>query len=383
MHQGNNPERKHQASKHRLPGSPNYPVVIHITYEDNIAGQKNSIAYIGRHNEKVKRLEVGSSKFEKFLDTLPKRQTIRLTATNAADILVEILNTKGFKTVCCHWHKTGIEKNLPPEDIAQKFTQLNDSLFRPLVYRRDLAELRKAVSLRRALLQFYGDGVRRIKSIARDQGVPDLQYDLELSSALNDLTRIKNLLPDLKTGETDKRINWNKLVEERAKAVPECILFAKVAHVKSLLSAAAIISVIGDVTRFEGQVSAVWKYLGNHVVNGSSPKRQKGQPSDWSTKGRTALYLLGQSIIKDRSNPWRAEFDKNREYEMAMHDKKNNPSCRRDEEGKCKNKEGHCTAMAIRKVMKEIVKRFVVAASGQKYIKEHHPKPKIRRFPRE
>ena len=347
---------------------------IHETYEENLEGtkigRKNAIVYVA-NGTAAKRFELDSEKFLKYLDKIPKGTTIRLTKADPAGLLVRELAARGYETSCCHWHSTGIEKNLPPEEIAEKFASLPEVLFRPLVYRRDLAELRKAVAVRKALIQLRGDAQRRIRAVGRDIGAVKAEDDPELSDSLDAVDELLG-----KDGlKSPDGVGWDTYVNKKAATVPECVLLAKIAHIKgSLIAAANIIAVIGDVARFNGQVSAVWKYTGNHVVSGCSPKRKKGQPCDWSTKGRTALYQLGQSIIKDRSNPWRAVFDKNREEEMADHRHDGKPAL------DCKTIDGHCTARAIRKVTKEIIKRFVVAASNQKYVKGHKPKKRVTRF---
>lgn len=338
-------------------------LAMHVTYEVDSEGIRQTIVYIATP-EKVERFEADGTRFEKFIKKIAPGSEIRLTSSDSAGQLVKELSDCGLRPVGCHWHATGIEKNLAPEDIPARFVTLPDSIFRPIKFRKELAELRKAVALRGAIIRFHGDAVRRVKSSAKQWGITDskeLEEHPEFGAALDAFDEIRK---DLSSPD---KVGWDTFVERKARAVPECVLLAKIAGMEKLIVAGWIISALGDVSRFDGQVSAVWKYLGNHVVDGHAPKRRKGQVSDWNTKGRTAVYLLGQCIIKHRENPWRKMFDRERALEIAVHDQKH---------PKCKTKDGHCTARAIRKVTKEILKRFVLAEANERYVTNHRPKPR-------
>ena len=52
-----------------------------------------------------------------------------------------------------------------------------------------------------------------------------------------------------------------------------------------------------DHKRFEN-ISSWWHYVGRHIVDGEMPKRKKGTVSDWSTKGRTVVFHIGEQFIK-------------------------------------------------------------------------------------
>jgi hypothetical protein len=82
-------------------------------------------------------------------------------------------------------------------------------------------------------------------------------------------------------------------------------------------------------------------------------KRRKGQPSNWSARGRLVCYQLGEAIVKNKNNPWRIFFDEAKAEYLAKH----TDAC-------CKAAKGHPHAQARRKMVKEILKRFYLAASG-------------------
>ena len=62
------------------------------------------------------------------------------------------------------------------------------------------------------------------------------------------------------------------------------------------------------------------------------------------------------SIIKNRSNRWRPVYEKYLERELGRHDE----IC-----PKCETKQGHCGAMARRRVVQDILKEFWLVCNGQ------------------
>ena len=129
----------------------------------------------------------------------------------------------------------------------------------------------------------------------------------------------------------------------------------------SWITAASIVAYAGDVDRFE-TVASFWHYFGQHVIDGHAPKRKAGSPVTWSPKGRTAVYLMGDSIIKNRNNKWRAFYDEALATEKETHEVKH-PGC--------KTPLGHCGARARRRMVKEILKQFFLAVKGEE-IRDGH-----------
>lgn len=50
-------------------------------------------------------------------------------------------------------------------------------------------------------------------------------------------------------------------------------------------------------------------YVGLHVIDGEAVKRRKGVKSNWNTEGKTRLYLIAESCLKQRNSPYRKVYD--------------------------------------------------------------------------
>lgn len=73
---------------------------------------------------------------------------------------------------------------------------------------------------------------------------------------------------------------------------------------------ALLFGITDDLYRFD-TVAKLWAYLGLHVVNGESPRRKKGQKSNWNTDGRTRAYLIAEAIVKvGGGGKYRAAYDR-------------------------------------------------------------------------
>lgn len=329
-------------------------IAIHRTFEKTIEGRPEETLYVCQHNS----VESYTGKeLLKFLESIQPETVVRFTAVNAADALLSLLAEKGIVIVYAPWHSTGIEKNLPPEEIVAKYSALPNGLFRVFTVRRDIAELRRVLNTRNAVQGYYNDRVRCLKQEGRNLGITAPENDVLLQEALESLDIISSM-PVLKAKDGDKTVSWDKKVEKVAKTIPECVLFNEIAGIStSWIMAASVVAYSGGIERFP-TVASFWHYMGQHVVDGKMPKRTKGQPQTWSTKGRTVLYQLGESLIKNRNNPWRTFFEEEKAAEIAMHQEKH-PGC--------KAVQGHSHARARRKMVKEIIKRFYLAAQGVPY----------------
>lgn len=72
---------------------------------------------------------------------------------------------------------------------------------------------------------------------------------------------------------------------------------------------------VGPVRRGTGTRS-LWHYLGLHVVEGRTPRRQKGHRADWNPKGRTAVLMPGgiaEQIVRQRVPVYRDIYDQTKE----------------------------------------------------------------------
>lgn len=341
------------------------PIAIHKSFDKSgLDGTRKATLWTHDGTE-AQRLQ--GTKIDKFIASLKPDQVIRTTQVNATDATLMELADRGVKIRYAHWHSLGFDKSMEPATIAEHYQMAPDSTFRDFIPRHDINDLRKTLSLRNALLQCYGDTVRRFKQVGRSLNLTtdaELKSDPLISQALEGLSSIQKSVLGESGGSLDKE------VVKLAKTIPECVLFNQVAGIQSSwILAAAVVSTSGGFDRFD-DVASLWHYYGLHVVDGKAPKRAKGTPMDWSPFGRMTAYQLGDVIIKGtdwggkrEANPWRAKYDEYREIERLNHEDK----C------KCTTPDGHSTARARRKVVKAIFKRFFLAVKGESFVEGHNP----------
>jgi hypothetical protein len=327
---------------------------VHRTFETNAEGVREVTFYVsdGKTAAQWSAREMGA-----WLDAIrPVKSNfaVRLSTAHSADAFLGELNSRGIEVLAAHWHALGIAKGLEPDAIALAIAQAPAAAFRVFRFRKDIADLRDALACRNAVSRFYGDAVRRFKQVGRNMGIADgdeAENGL-LREAFEDLDAVKDVF---KADVNGKKLSLDTHVSKLAREIPECRLFNEVAGLgDSWISAASIVAYCGDFARFPA-VASLWHFLGQHVTEGKAPKRKAGAAMDWNPRGKTALYLLGSSIIKNRANPWRAYYDEALAAELAVHETKH-PDC--------PTPAGHCGARARRKMVKEIVKQFYLAVSG-------------------
>ena len=68
-------------------------------------------------------------------------------------------------------------------------------------------------------------------------------------------------------------------------------------------------------------ISSWWAYMGRHIVDGRMPNRKKNVQSNWSTKGRTVTFTIGDQFNRQRdpAHPYKAFM----EAAKAKHWRKN------------------------------------------------------------
>jgi len=324
-------------------------IALHVCYEKT-DGRRIPTAYVS-NGEGVERLT--RAKLNGFVRSLRTGDIVRLTAVRATDSFLFGLAERGVKLLYTHWHQTGIGKNLPPEEIVATWAKLPNVIFREFQPRPDIAHLRHALSLRGAVVHFYGDAVRAVKQEARNMGLADedlIKAEPLFKQALEKLGEIRASVV------SEEGTQLDTYIAKLAAKIPECEMTRRILHVQEWISAATFVAFSGSFERFPN-VAAFWRFCGQSVENGKAPKRTRGVPLHWSPAMRTAVYLAGTAIIKNRANPWRQFYELEYAKEFAAHDTK----C-----PNCKTKQGHCGARARRKMMKEILKRIWVAGNGKR-----------------
>ena len=325
-------------------------IALHVCYEKT-DGRRIPTAYVS-NGEGVERLT--RAKLNGFVRSLRTGDIVRLTAVRATDSFLFGLAERGVKLLYTHWHQTGIGKNLPPEEIVATWAKLPNVIFREFQPRPDIAHLRHALSLRGAVVHFYGDAVRAVKQEARNMGLADedlIKAEPLFKQALEKLGEIRASVV------SEEGTQLDTYIAKLAAKIPECEMTRRILHVQEWISAATFVAFSGSFERFPN-VAAFWRFCGQSVENGKAPKRTRGVASHWSPAMRTAVYLAGTAIIRNRANPWRQFYEVEYAKEFAAHDAK----C-----PNCKTKQGHCGARARRKMMKEILKRIWVSGNGKKF----------------
>jgi hypothetical protein len=342
-------------------------LAIHKTFDKDSIGDRSTVLYVADGKSVVKYID---AKATKFIASLTPGTTVRFSAVSAADTILAYLAQHGVAILHAHWHDLGIEKASDAETIALALSQAPAELFGEFKPDPKIAELRHALAMKTALDMFEGDARRRFLQIGRNMGESNLNdiQDPLLKASLDELSSLKDSMKYV-DADSGRAVAWETRLTKIAKGIPHCVLFAEIAGLKSMGTAASIVAYANGVERFPN-VASFWSYCGQSVVNGKAPKMRKGQPCTWSPKARTALYLLGVSILKMKDNPWNPVYRAYKADEMAKHDSK----CILGKEGTpCKFPAGHCDAMARRKVVKEILKRFYLAATQQAYQDDHKP----------
>lgn len=328
---------------------------IHKTFEVGTLGKRQTTLYVHDGHE-IKKLS--EEEFYGLLTTITPGTVIRLTAVNALDGMLQRFQDIGAKIEFAHWHNTGIDKGLLPEAIAEAYYNVSSDKFRPFVYDIGLAELRKVLQIRDAISQFYGDAIRRIKGAGRNVDILEEEdFDADLTLAVESADAVFSMFKT--KNDKGRDVSFETRVDQLAAKIPLCVLFNETAGIKTGFgSAATVACVTGGIERFDN-VAKLWKHFGY----APGQKRVKGQSLGYSSKGRTAMFLLVVSIEKMTANPWNAYLKEAKAFYTQKHVE---GACKG-----CKAPKGHARMQAIRKTAKEILKRWFLAARGIEFNESH------------
>ena len=112
-------------------------------------------------------------------------------------------------------------------------------------------------------------------------------------------------------------------------------------------------------------VSELWAYAGMHVINGASPRHQKGQQGNWNDTARMRIWLIASAMPKFPGGTYEQAYRAAREkYAASTHAA---PCARCGPKGKpapagSDLSDGHKHARAIRIVAKEILRDLWIEA---------------------
>ena len=337
-------------------------IALHKTFE-------NGTVNLYLHDDTGARCLDTPEDIHNFITTISQDTSLRMSSAFALDVIVREVSERGVNVLRAYWHDLGLEKGLSPEEIAKALYMAPASVFRSFKYHVKLAELRTEIAIRSAKEQAVGDTKRRILCIAKNEGLAtpeQVKAEPRFNDAYTYLEALSGSVSkpkQLKNGKV-QFVDIDTVVNNLAKDIPECRLFNEIAGLKGgYITAATLMSIIQDIDRFPN-VASLWSYFGMSVVDGKAPKRKAGSPANWSSKGRTCLYNLGVSIVKNTNNPWRQYFEDAKDIYLAKHAEE----CKLGEKGEpCKFPKGHADAQARRKMVKEILKRFYLKLKGEEY----------------
>lgn len=308
-------------------------LVIHKSYQPpKKAGERGSAELHVFDGQKAVKLE--GPKLDKWLARLEPHH-VRSTFAGCDMILIS-LKERGSKVLYAPWAKCGLAKGAKVEEILAAFWSMPASEFYEFSPRKDIFNLRRVVDMRELVIDLRKRSAQQIEAIERMLGPNPVTERMKVDQDA-DRKASEGLL--------------EKQVAQEAEKIAECRLFNAIAGIgDGWNSAAKLVAYSGGLERFHS-VSAFWKFCGLDVRDGKAPKRKMGEHGGWSPRLRTACWQLGDSIYKNRANPWRAVYERNRAAEFAEHDAK----CG------CKHKDGHSTNRAKRKMVKELLKKFFLA----------------------
>jgi len=131
-------------------------------------------------------------------------------------------------------------------------------------------------------------------------------YDVqENRKRIANQVRAYNSLGEPLPSEAQMIIDVSKKMEEKLKRPIEALLRhepiynAWLKHIKGIgpMLGASLIAEIGDIGKFR-HVRSLWHYAGLHVVDGSAPKRRRGQKSTWNGRLRTTAWKCASQFVR-------------------------------------------------------------------------------------
>ncbi len=332
-------------------------------HENRKAEGKDPILFIAEGG-KAKKPLIGTA-IDMWEASLKKGSKLLVTSAHPTDPRLCKLADRGVEVYYANWHKTGIAKDLEPEEIAEKFSLLpQEMLYRFNPASEPVRELRFLVDMRNYLIFYRIKAANKRDAILRGRGLSTERVAREQNALKKKrkLEKIKKLPAFMKEADDELALlmassesDYDREITELAKSIQDCRTFNRVFGMKNAwISAAEVVVRIGNVSRFE-TVSSLWHYAGFHVVDGHAPRRKKGDAVTWNPKLKTALWRCIDAGLKNNVPLIREMYEKFRAIEFAVHDEKH-PNC--------KTKVGHCGARARRRVIKELLINYYNATGG-------------------
>jgi len=151
-----------------------------------------------------------------------------------------------------------------------------------------------------------------------------------------------------------------KLLKTFIKVQPVYINFLNKIRGIGPIFSAKLISYLGDCSKFEN-VSKLWAYTGNHVIDGKAPKRRRGQDANWNHNLRMLTWQISDQFVRQNKGYYRKKYNEekeiqlNQEYKEGVLFKKYGKVYK---EGDTKLSRGHAHNRAMRKIRKHFLSHY-------------------------
>ena len=153
--------------------------------------------------------------------------------------------------------------------------------------------------------------------------------------------------------------NYRKLMGEFVKDEPIFIEFLNKVRGVAMVLSANLIKEFGDCSKFK-TVSKMWKYSGNHTVNGFAPVRKKGEKLGYSANLKMLTWKISDSLLKSNKGYYRELYlnekkkQSEKEFEIGYLAEHYNGY----KEPDIKLLKGHAHNRALRKTRKHFLSHF-------------------------
>ncbi len=194
----------------------------------------------------------------------------------------------------------------------------------------EIQEVRKSLySQMRDILRKKNEGID-FDVVENKKGIKkfDKQYnDAKLEPLLKKLEKEGKILPDESHYLEDIFVVQipliNSLEKEYKKKMRELVkdediyieFLDKVKGIKEILSA-KLIKGLGDCSRFDN-ISKLWAYCGQAVVNGKSPKRTKGITIHYNPKMKSLTWVVSDCLMKSNKGYYRRVYNLDKIKQLA------------------------------------------------------------------
>jgi len=286
----------------------------------------NTVFYLGGPGDQARTLRSPRLLFKQ----LRGGDVLRVTQFNAGDPILLKLDQMGVQIAHTNWHRLGLAKKLKPSAIAAGVWRAPADVFHRMKPDQDLGNLQNLVRFRKGLVRAR----MAIEQILTSRYAPEFVAAYrEVFDHLGKYRRAFNT--QIRTQE--------KLIEPIVDRSFECQAFISASQLKNpLVLAAELPALFGGVRRFHS-ISAVFKF-----ANMLGPGKKGNQKIKAALEGGLPSWLK-------RTNPWRAVYDTFKAEEQTTHA----VQCG------CKYAKGHIHRRAVRKLKKEILKRYYLLATQQ------------------